>query len=322
MQDLEAHLSNFESVIAARLPYYISGSPIARAIREIYATRSASAVLSCVRRAFAETVDIALTPSQPDDPLRLQPVLPALDAVQRATPRLVRAVALRNRAEAIEALEEMGVFALCVSLDRQFSRLEWRVGSTVGRVRLIPLVELAILAAELDSYDKASIYVAEAQALTPSPPELHDLHSVAGVIALNSGNLDEATEHLAESVRVCQRGGFARVACCVRRQNLMLADKLLDQGHARIVTAHLAQCMAIWKHDTKRIGGWIEGIQAGKRPDLSEPGGILWSRPEQRMTNLIMQGMFFSETPPVESADRGSLPTEEEMREEIHDEYR
>src|SRR5262245_42035209 len=135
MQDLNAQLSNFENVIAARLPSYVAASPIARPIREIYATRSASAVLSCVRTAFSGIAEIACTPN---DRSSLRPLLPIPGDIKSAAPRLVEAVRSRNRSEAIEALERMGVFALCPSSDQEFSRLEYSVGSIVGRVRLIP----------------------------------------------------------------------------------------------------------------------------------------------------------------------------------------
>src|SRR6266496_545674 len=58
MDELALHLSNFEKIIAARLPYYKSASPIGRATREIYATRCASAVLAHVRSVFSGAAEI------------------------------------------------------------------------------------------------------------------------------------------------------------------------------------------------------------------------------------------------------------------------
>ena len=154
MEDLDDCLLNFEKVIAAQLPYYMAASPIARAMREIYATRSASAVLSCVRTAFSGTAEITHVPVFPSS---LRPILPTPRDIQGAAPSLLAAVASRNPSETGEALSRMGVFALCPSSDDEFAGLEYSVGSIVGRVRLIPLVELAILAAQFSFYEKAAL---------------------------------------------------------------------------------------------------------------------------------------------------------------------
>jgi hypothetical protein len=131
----------------------------------------------------------------------------------------------------------MGVLGLCPSCGQDFSRLEYSAGAIVGRVRLIPLVELANLAAELHYFENASRYIAEAHSLSPGPAQLHHLHTVAGLIALNAGNLASATEYLATSVRVCQKNDWACLDCGVREQNLTLADSLLDHGqHAAVIS--------------------------------------------------------------------------------------
>jgi hypothetical protein len=95
----------------------------------------------------------------------------------------------------------------------------------------------------------------------------------------------------------------------------MLADKLLEHGQSVIVLAYLEQCLGIWTHDRKRIGGWMEAIQAGKTPDFSEPP-IRARRPEHEMLELIMWGSVFSEIP-VES----DLPIEEILK-QMRDDYK
>src|SRR5262249_36099471 len=154
-------------------------------------------------------------------------------------PSLIEAVESRDHNAAVRALGKMGVLSLCPSSDQEFGRLEYSVGSIVGRVRLIPLVELASLAAELECFDNADKYVVEAQRLSPGPELLHDLHTVAGIVALSRGNIKLATEYLAASVLVCRKNGWACLACSVRGQNLGLAAKLLDYGQHAAVRSFL-----------------------------------------------------------------------------------
>jgi hypothetical protein len=316
MEDLETLLLNFERIIAEPLPSHVSGSPspIAPAIREIYATRTAFALLSAVRLVFPETGELGRAAVPPPG---LRPSLPSLEDIKAAAPCLVEAVTLRNLSAAIRALERMGVLALCPSCDQDFSRLEYSVGSIVGRVRLIPLVELANLAAELHYFENASRYVAEAHSLSPGPAQLHQLHTVAGLIALNLGNLESATKYLAASVRVCRKNDWACLDCGVREQNLTLADRLLDQGQHAVVISFLVECLSVWKHSANRMRQWIDEIRAGKRPDLSAPS-ILFRGPEGRMKMQILLGDLFIETP-AEHHDFGTL---EEFRKRNAEEVR
>src|SRR5437879_3442400 len=99
MDELTLHLSNFEKIIAARLPDYKSASPIARAMREIYATRCASAVLAQVRSVFSGAADIACTLDMQSS---LGPVLPSLRDIQGAAPRLIEAVSSRDPDAAVQ----------------------------------------------------------------------------------------------------------------------------------------------------------------------------------------------------------------------------
>jgi hypothetical protein len=118
MEGLETLLLDFEKVVAERLPYYMSANPIARATREIYATRSAFAVLTAVRRAFSDAIEIAPTPTRSSD---LRPVLPTREDIKGAAPSLMEAVTSRNQGAAAEALERMGVLRLCPSSDQELS---------------------------------------------------------------------------------------------------------------------------------------------------------------------------------------------------------
>jgi hypothetical protein len=66
-----------------------------------------------------------------------------------------------------------------------------------------------------------------------------------------------------------------------------VAKKLLDQGQNMAVLAYLVQCLRIWKHDSTRIGDWIDAIRAGKKPDFGRQGCYL-NVPKLKMQLLIM----------------------------------
>lgn len=302
VEDLDTLLLNFEKLIAEPLPYHLSGSPIAPAIREIHATRAAFALLSAVRLVFSEAGEICRA-AIPRPSLR--PELPSLEDIRAAAPCLVEAVTSRNLSTTIRALERMGVLGLCPSCGQDFSRLEYSARAIVGRIRLIPLVELANLAAELHYFEKASRYIAEAHSLSPGPAQLHHLHTVAGLIALNAGNLASATEYLAASVRVCQKNDWACLDCGVREQNLTLADSLLDHGQRNAVISFLVECLSVWKRSANRMRQWIDEIRAGKRPDFSAQS-MKSSDPGVRMRMQILLGDLFTETP-AEHLDFGTL---------------
>ena len=172
------------------------------------------------------------------------------------------------------------------------------------------------MAAELSFYDKASGYVAESHALYPGAAELHNLHTITGIVALSRGELVQAVEYLAESVRACQKDGFARLSCSVREMNLLLAGRLLDYSQEAAVLSYLAACLRVWKHDEKRICGWIDAIKAGTRPEFS--AHWRFKRPEIKMMNQITWGSFFTETP-AEGLDHGTV---EEFIEQVREENR
>jgi hypothetical protein len=311
-EDLEASLSDFEKVIAERLPYYTSANPIARTIREIYATKAAYAVLSAVRSVFGD-MEAVHPPASPD----LRPVLPTVQAAQAAAPDLIDAVNSRDQNQAVRALERLGVLALCPSHNTDFGRLEYSAGSIVGRVRLIPLVELANLAAEMQFFENASRYVDEAHRLSPGPAQLHHLHTVAGLVALSRGDLALAVECLTASVQVCRKNDWASSECGVREHNLTLADQLLDYGQHAAVASYLVKCQGVWKHNAKRMRDWVEEINAGKRPDLpARP--IFMGDLAAKMKMQITWGDFFAET----AAEDLQIGTFEEFRKRHDDEVR
>jgi len=103
---------------------------------------------------------------------------------------------------------------------------------------------------------------------------------------------------LAASVRVCRKDDWACLACGAREQNLILADKLLDNGQHAAVISFLVECLSVWKGNAKRARQWIDEIRAGKRPDFWAPSTLtLFSGPEERMKMHVLLADFFVETP-------------------------
>jgi len=132
--------------------------------------------------------------------------------------------------------------------------------------QVIQLVELALLAVKLGEFERAAVYAERARALNRGAPELHDLYTVLGMIALNSGDLAAAKEHLSESIRVCERNEASCLACGLRPFNLHLAQQLLEHGESDSVEKYLMRCQRVWEPDTKRIASWIEAIRVGEKP--------------------------------------------------------
>jgi hypothetical protein len=164
--------------------------------------------------------------------------------------------------------------------------LELSVASVLGRARLIPLVELAVLAAELGMFDRAAAYLAEVQAASPGPLELHDLNTVAGVLALNENDFEGACRRLSASVRVCQTPGL--LAARGPLPNLLLAKRLLEIGEEAPVIGYLTECKRYWRHCADAIEQWIGLIQKGPSPAI-EPE--ILRATNCRMVALKMQAL-------------------------------
>jgi tetratricopeptide (TPR) repeat protein len=296
-EHVRAMVARFVSAIAAKLPSNMDASRVARALRELYAARTAGAILAYVRRLYPKEVEVACNLAQANPRSSFRSHLPSPEAARKVYPRLLEAITLNDGRGAVNALEEMGVLELCSSPEQEFGRLEFCVGCVIGRPRLIPLIELAMVAAEMGACDKATSYLADAYALAPEPPELHDLHTVAGVVALAAGKVEEAREYLDKSVRVCLEDEYARLMCSVRSFNLILAEELLDHGEASAVLKYLAQCQRVWIYGAKQIGSWIGSIQNGEEPDFRARSiRNALDEPAAKIHDLTVRSIFLTET--------------------------
>jgi len=213
--------------------------------------------------------------------------------VRDAVPRLDGAISARDWGGTFKVLEEMGVLALCPPHQQMLDRLEACVGRVIGKFRLIALIELAVFAVELEACDRANKYVAESQRLDPGPSEWHDLHSIAGSIALSSGDVAEATKCLAESIRVCREDEFACLTCSTRALNLLLAKKLLAHGEHEVVANYFVQCQGVWKHFASQIALWIQAIREGKEPEFSASSFLeAMNSPAIKLAGLVVRSSF------------------------------
>lgn len=198
--------------------------------------------------------------------------LPSFDAVQAAIQEFTTAETSGDGAGMSSALERMEVFGLCPIPEMQLSRMELVAGYAVGRAHLIPLVELALFAAELEDYESAGRYDQEARALDPSAWELYTLCIVSGLIALNAGKNREAIQFLDRSIKACQTDEYASLNCGVRAPNLLLADKLLERGERVEVLKHLLDCRDVWQFYKLQIDNWVSLIEGGEAPQFQNSG--------------------------------------------------
>ena len=321
MTDLKRKLAVFEeSLQTVRLPRHLAGDRIVAALVELYGVKSAMQVLSAIGVLFPDVIRSVRQLVQTEEPRDVALRLPSPNAIKVATPKLLEAVSSRDDTGVLTALQEMGVLRLCPQSNKMFDRLEFCAGSVIGRARLLVLVELAIFAVEQTEYERATKYIAEAQGLCPGPSELHDLHTIEGIISLSTGNRPEARRRLAESIRVCQEDDFARVTCSVRVPNLRLAENFLVLSEQQIVITHLRQCQFVWLYLVKQINSWIDSIRNGERPEflLSSPILTAMDRPRVKLRTLVIKASFLADILEKQGTGiRGSHIGFEKMQEEF-----
>jgi tetratricopeptide (TPR) repeat protein len=267
---LRTAVNDYERVIRSSELLCKKGGLLASLLSTFYAMWSAFAV----RLQFEESGEIATTLDETGGGLRSidDESLPRLDTVRNAAERLMTALALHDAAEMYRALDEMGVLSLCRSSGEQLAKTEGVARRVAGRRQLILLVELALIATELERYDQARKYATEARAFHPTSWESYSLYMVEGLLALNANSRDKAVECLRESILACQSDEYTLLSCGVRVPNLVLVQKLLCNGERAEVTKHLLQCKDVWPFLGRRIDVWIRSIKNGSMPDTGISG--------------------------------------------------
>ncbi len=249
-----------------------------------------------------------------------------VEAVQEAATRLLAAAKSKDQAGMSTALADMGVSALCPVISEQIARMESVARSVPGRAQLVPLVELALFAAEIGDYASASKYCSEARGFDPSAYELYNICTVEGLIAESLGLHDEAIKLLDSAVRACLRDEYTSLTCGVRGWNLMLVEKLLERGKVAEVRKHLCECKDIWQSFSVQIGGWVSLIDEGVRPNFQDSVTLqAMNEPGFRLLMQYARARFIEDEPSqTDSMVKPTMSAAEiaEKRKKLREEYR
>jgi tetratricopeptide (TPR) repeat protein len=266
--EIRAAAAEFERVIRFCERIRENDTRLARVLCVFYAMWSAFAIRASLGPHDDEASEAASDPALTRCGEVEQWRFPTLDVVKSAAQKLAFSAVSESRAGISEALEEMGVFALCPLPDEQLSRMELVARCVTGRAQLIPLVELSLFAVGLRDYESASRYAKEAHALHPRAWELYNLYVTEGLIALSTGNVREAIQYLDKSVDACELDEHASLSCGSRLPNFALAQQLLECGERVEVMKHLLRCKNVWQYFSRQIDKWIKLIEGGENPDF------------------------------------------------------
>ncbi|MGA8672926.1 MAG: hypothetical protein WB679_23835 [Terracidiphilus sp.] len=310
-EDLETELSRFEISLKVRIPA-LGG--LTEALREIFATESAYLIVSYFHAHYPEEIESARR-VQTATQHKTRPMLPRFEAVQREMPRILETIKSNDPSAAITALKEAGILSLCPSDDLMFEQLELSVDSVMGMAQILPLIALAFVAIKIGAFDRAGSYVVRANALAPGAPELHDLHTISGMLALNNEDVSKAKEFLLESVHVCERNEFSCLSCALHPYNLLLAEKLIGRGEREVVVQYLSRCREVWKQGERQLAPWIEEIKSGQQPHFVSRGmRRRLDSPSVKMRWLATRSSFMSQSVAEELTSQKSI---REVRESL-----
>jgi hypothetical protein len=317
--DLQTSVANYEGVLKSCWPLFESGNSLVRALCHVFVTKAASLVLQATNALDDLAGSAPHREVGAEGVFRLGRTLPDPELAHNAAQRLFEAVASRNLDEVRDALEDMGVLALCPSPDGQFERLELIVAPLLGRSHLVSLVEISMFAAEHPDHKRARQYATEARAFDPGASEQHDLYAVEGIVALSEKNPSKAIADLGKSMEACMADGYACLTCGTRAPNLALAERLLEQGRQAEVVDYLTRCQRVWERNRREIASWINSIEAGGRPNFFASGFLrVMNHPAVRIRYLLarahsgdVEQETASDDPPADViADRERLRAE------------
>ena len=92
---------------------------------------------------------------------------------------------------------------------------------------------------------------------------IHDGNMVRGLVALRSGNVQQAAQDLIEAGKTTgspQLNSFG--------PDMMLASELLEKGQRDAVLEYLVSCKKFWTLGAARLDAWIDLIRSGGKPDF------------------------------------------------------
>jgi TonB family protein len=146
--------------------------------------------------------------------------------------------------------------------------LEQDVGGRDDEDRGYALPELAKAAVAAGALDKASLYANELLTSAHAGDwndgnAIHDGNMVRGLVALRSGNVEQAAKDLIEAGKTTgspQLNSFG--------PNMTLASELLEKGQRDAVLEYLTLCKKFWTLGADRLDAWIDAIRTGGKPDF------------------------------------------------------
>jgi hypothetical protein len=154
----------------------------------------------------------------------------------------------------------------------QLSQLEGLYKTANKRQEYFILPTLAKVAVEAGAYEQAELYannLLEYAMLYCCDwnygNAIHDGNTVKGMVALERGDIQEASKRLLESSRAPNSPQLATFG-----PDMMLAEELLKHGETKYVLKYLANIKGLWSKGSKRIDKWISQINEGEQPSLDK----------------------------------------------------
>ena len=144
--------------------------------------------------------------------------------------------------------------------------LEQDLGEDQNRGYALPRLAKAAVAA--GALDKASLYANELLTSAQTGDwndgnAVHDGNMVRGLVALHSGNVEQAAKDLIEAGKTSgspQLNSFG--------PNMTLARELLEKGQRDAVLEYLTLCKKFWTLGASQLDTWIDAIRTGGKPDF------------------------------------------------------
>ena len=153
---------------------------------------------------------------------------------------------------------------------KSLKQLETALSSTTEAERFYLLTDLAKAAVEAGDVQKAREYATELLDRAARRKNnwhygnaVHDGNVVLGRVALRSGDLEKAKEHLLTAGRTPgspQLNSFG--------PNMTLAKELLQQGEKEAVIEYFRLCANFWEMGSDPLEDWTSAVEAGDIPDF------------------------------------------------------
>ena len=227
--------------------------------------------------------------------------------------RLLLAYRSSDPVALVSALREMRIREFCPDLDGQFARMERLGQQSESHVRQIFHVELALFAFELGAESSVKKHIKEAWNLNPMGWERYILCTLQGFYEACSGNINEATHWLEDSVSACFEDESTLIECENRPPNLQLVQKLLFFGERIPAINYLLACKDIWRLKCMPFGEWVHQIELDQVPDFEASEIIRASNRTFHRLDLQSRRIYN----PSAARSLGASPNTQKTRKEV-----